>query len=111
MLLRKVIQKIKRDVYPAKSKYEKGRKRKKKEKALCGAELGIENILPFINKHCEEVLKEIFVSGVEQDIDINCSSTKNTNEGLIKKEEEEEETKKEEESLKTPLANIAKKDP
>ena len=47
--------------------------------------------------------------GVEQDIDINCSSIEKTNEGLIEKEEEEE-TKKEEESLTTPPANIAKKE-
>jgi len=56
---------------------------------LSGAEPDVDNILPSINKPCEDVLEETFVSGVEPDIDINCSSTKNTNECLIQKEEEE----------------------
>jgi len=42
---------------------------------LFGAEPDIDNILLSINKPCEEGVKEIFVSGAEQDIDINCSST------------------------------------
>jgi len=45
------------------------------------------------------------VSGPEPNIDINCSSTENIGECLIKKEEEEE-THKEEDSLMTPLASI-----
>ena len=108
---------FKREGYPSKSRYERSRvefrerkiKKEKIEKSLSGAEPDIDNILPFINKPCEEVLKEIFMFGVEQDINLNCSSTEKKNEGLIEKEEEEEETKKEEESLTTPPANIAKK--
>jgi len=68
---------------------------------LSGAEPNIDNILPFINKPCEDVLEEKFVFGAEPNIDINCSPTKNRDECLIEKEEEE--THKEEESLMTPL--------
>jgi len=41
------------------------------EKSLSEAKPDIDNIFPSINKPCEEVLKEISVSGTKQD----CSST------------------------------------
>jgi len=72
-------------------------KKERIEKSLFGAQLDIDNIFPSINKPCEKILKEISVSGTEQD----CSSTKKKNEGLIEKEKEE--THKEEESHMTPL--------
>jgi len=70
-------------------------------------QLDVDNILPSINKPCEDVLEEKIVYGVEPDIDINCSSTKNTGECLIQKEEVEETHK--EESLMTPPASIVEK--
>jgi len=42
---------------------------------LSGAEPDIDNILSSINKPCEDVLEEKFMSAVEPDIDINCSFT------------------------------------
>jgi len=51
------------------------------EKDFSGDEPDIDNIFPSINKPCEEVLKEIYVSETEQD----CSSTKKKNEDLIEK--------------------------
>jgi len=83
--------------------------KEKIEKSLFGAEPDIDNIFPYINKPCEEVLEEKFVSRAELDIDINCSSKKNTGECFIQKEEEEE-THKEEESLMTPPASIVEKE-
>ena len=54
------------------------------------AEQDIDNIFPSINKPCEEVLEEKFVSWVEPNIDINCSSTKYIGECFIQKEEEKQ---------------------
>jgi len=105
----------KREGYSSKSRYERSweKDREKRiakestEKSLARAEPDIDNILPSINKPCEDVLEEKFVSRAELDIDIKFSSTKKPTEGLIEKEEEQ--TKKDE-SLMTPSANITKEE-
>jgi len=64
---------FKREVYPSKSRYERSREeererkieKEKKEKSLSGADPYIDNILPSINKSCEEVLKAKSVFGFE----------------------------------------------
>ena len=55
------------------------------------------------------MLDEKFVLGIEPNMDINCSSTENTNDCLIEKQEEKK-THKEEESFMTPLASISEKE-
>jgi len=103
---------FKREDHPSKSRYERSHeeeRERKIEKSLFVVEPNIDNISPSINKPCEDVLEEKIVSGVEPNININCSSTENTDECLIQKEEEEE-THKEEESLMTPLASLVEKE-
>jgi len=98
--------------YLSKSRYEASQedeRERKIEKSFSGVEPNIDNIFPSITKPCEEVLEEKFMFVAEPDIEINSSSTKKTNAGLIEKEEEEE-TNKEEDYFKTPFANIAKKE-
>jgi len=81
-----------------KSRYEGSKEDEREikiEKSFSRAEPDIDKIFPSITKPCEDVLEENFLSGVELDIDINCSSTENTDECLIQKEEEEETNKEE----------------
>jgi len=69
---------FKREDHPSKSRYERSHeeeRERKIEKSLSGAKPDIDNILPSINKHCEDMLEEKFVSEAEPDIDINCSFT------------------------------------
>ncbi|XP_068483128.1 uncharacterized protein [Phaseolus vulgaris] len=90
-------------------KKEENEKKESTKNSFFRVESDIDNILSSLENPCEDVLEEKSMFGAEPNIDINISSTENTEECLIEKEEEEE-THKEEESFMTPPESMVEKE-